>query len=74
MVKRLKITWRSTPYDLLMLDVGLPDQNGIELCRVLRTQGYTQPILLLTAHNHSKTKVEGLDAGADDYLLPGQTL
>ncbi|MFQ3613084.1 MAG: response regulator [Cyanobacteriota bacterium] len=57
------------PYDLLMLDVGLPDQNGIDLCRDLRTQGYTQPILLLTAHNHSETKVEGLDAGADDYLV-----
>ncbi len=57
------------PYDLLMLDVGLPDQNGIELCRALRAQGYTQPILLLTAHNHSQTKVEGLDAGADDYLV-----
>ncbi|MGQ9838874.1 MAG: response regulator [Cyanobacteriota bacterium] len=57
------------PYDLLLLDVGLPDQNGIDLCRDLRTQGYTQPILLLTAHNQSQTKVEGLDAGADDYLV-----
>ncbi len=57
------------PYDLLMLDIGLPDQNGIDLCRDLRSQGYTQPILLLTAHSHSDTKVEGLDAGADDYLV-----
>ncbi len=57
------------PYDLLMLDIGLPDQNGIDLCRDLRSQGHTQPILLLTAHSHSDTKVEGLDAGADDYLV-----
>lgn len=57
------------PYDLLLLDVGLPGQNGIDLCRHLRSQGYTQPILLLTAHSSSDTKVEGLDAGADDYLV-----
>ena len=56
-------------YDLLMLDVGLPDQNGIDLCRDLRSQGYSQPILLLTAQSQSDTKVEGLDAGADDYLV-----
>lgn len=55
-------------YDLVLLDVMLPDQNGIDTARHLRRDGYTGPILMLTALSTTKDKVIGLDAGADDYL------
>jgi DNA-binding response OmpR family regulator len=54
--------------DLVLLDVGLPKLNGLNLCEQLRTSGYTNPILLLTAKNSSDDRVIGLDAGADDYV------
>lgn len=56
-------------YELLILDIGLPQINGIQLCHRLRSRGYSQPILMLTAHNTLTHKIEGLDAGADDYLI-----
>ncbi len=56
-------------YDILLLDVMMPRLDGIRLCQRVRAQGYTQPILLLTARDASLDKVEGLDAGADDYLI-----
>lgn len=56
------------PYDLIILDVMLPDQNGFDTARHLRNDGFSQPILMLTAVNSTKDKVHGLDAGADDYL------
>lgn len=56
-------------YDLLMLDVMLPKIDGITLCRQLRNQGYTMPILLLTGNDNSHDKAIGLDAGADDYVV-----
>lgn len=55
-------------YDLVILDVMLPDQNGIDTARHLRRDGYTGPILMVTALSTTKDKVHGLDAGADDYL------
>ncbi len=55
-------------YDLVILDVMLPDQNGIDTARHLRRDGFTGPILMLTALSTTKDKVHGLDAGADDYL------
>ncbi len=55
-------------YDLIILDVMLPGQNGIDTARHLRTDGFSGPILLLTALSGTKDKVHGLDAGADDYL------
>jgi two-component system, OmpR family, copper resistance phosphate regulon response regulator CusR len=55
-------------YDLLILDVLLPGINGLELCGRLRTDGVTVPILMLTARGGPDQRVEGLDAGADDYL------
>jgi two-component system, OmpR family, response regulator len=54
--------------DLLVLDLGLPDGSGLELCRELRCQGLTLPILILTAQTQVAVRVAGLDAGADDYL------
>ncbi len=55
-------------YDLLILDVLLPGINGLELCGHLRADGVTAPILMLTARGGPDQRVEGLDAGADDYL------
>jgi DNA-binding response OmpR family regulator len=54
--------------DLLVLDLGLPDGSGLDLCRELRAAGSTVPILLLTALSQVRQRVEGLDAGADDFL------
>ena len=56
------------PYDLIVLDVRLPRMSGIEVCRRLRRAGTQTPILMLTARNLVEQRVEGLDAGADDYL------
>jgi len=55
-------------YDLVILDVLLPGMNGFDLCRQLRDDGTTIPILMLTARGGLDHRVEGLDAGADDYL------
>jgi DNA-binding response OmpR family regulator len=57
-----------TEYDLAVLDVGLPDIDGFELCRRHRARGGRTPILMLTAHNGLDDRIRGLDAGADDYL------
>lgn len=58
----------SSEYDLIILDLMLPDQSGIDTARHLRRDGYSGPILMLTALSTTKDKVNGLDAGADDYL------
>jgi two-component system copper resistance phosphate regulon response regulator CusR len=55
-------------YDLLILDVQLPGRSGLDVCRELRAQGLAVPILVLTARDAVAHRVEGLDAGADDYL------
>jgi DNA-binding response OmpR family regulator len=54
--------------DLILLDVGLPRMNGFDVARDLRNRGVTAPIMMLTAHDTVHDKVEGLSAGADDYL------
>ncbi len=56
-------------YDLIVLDIMLPKLDGISLCQRFREEGYTTPILLLTAQDTSTAKVSGLDAGADDYVV-----
>jgi len=55
-------------YDLIVLDVMLPDENGLDTARHLRRDGFSGPILMLTALSGTSSKVTGLDAGADDYL------
>jgi two-component system OmpR family response regulator len=55
-------------YDVLILDRGLPDLDGLELLRLLRARGVTAPALMLTALGSVEHRVAGLDAGADDYL------
>jgi two-component system copper resistance phosphate regulon response regulator CusR len=55
-------------YDLIVLDILLPRINGLDLCRRIRAEGLAMPILMLTALGGPDERVEGLDAGADDYL------
>jgi two-component system, OmpR family, manganese sensing response regulator len=59
----------ASPYDLLILDWMMPGKSGIEICRNLRAQGRSTPVLLLTAKDTIDDRVAGLDAGADDYLI-----
>jgi DNA-binding response OmpR family regulator len=56
-------------YDVLILDWMMPNGNGVEVCRRLRRQGYSGAILMLTAKDTVEDRIEGLDAGADDYLV-----
>lgn len=56
-------------YDLIILDIMLPNMNGLEILSEIRKQGKKTPILLLTAKNSIEDKVKGLDLGADDYMV-----
>ena len=58
-----------TPYDVIVLDLMIPPPDGLEVCRRLRRDGVDAPILMLTARDAVHDRVEGLDAGADDYLV-----
>jgi DNA-binding response OmpR family regulator len=55
-------------FDLILLDVMLPNKDGFEVCRELRHHGLKTPIILLTAKTHEAEKILGLDVGADDYV------
>jgi len=57
------------PLDAAIIDIGLPGMSGIEIIKKLRQQGHTLPVLILTARSRWQEKVEGLEAGADDYLV-----
>jgi DNA-binding response OmpR family regulator len=59
---------RSTPFDAVVLDVMLPGRDGLSIVRQMREQGLGTPVLLLTARGALSERVEGLNAGADDYL------
>ncbi len=58
-----------TPPDAVVLDVGLPDIDGLDVCRLLRREGNRVPVLMLTARDAVSDRIDGLDAGADDYLV-----
>jgi DNA-binding response OmpR family regulator len=60
---------RSAPYDAIILDIMLPEKNGLEVCRDLRRDRVNIPILMLTARDAVEDRVAGLDSGADDYLV-----
>ncbi len=60
---------REFPVDIAIVDLGLPKMSGMEVIRRLRTEGMAYPILILTARGRWQDKVEGLEAGADDYLV-----
>lgn len=57
------------PFDLIILDIGLPQMDGLEVCRKLRQEKIAAPILMLTARDAVNDKIIGLDSGADDYLI-----
>ena len=59
----------SVPYELILLDLGLPDGRGLDLLRELRAAGNTVPVIITTAQDQVAIRIEGLNAGADDYLV-----
>jgi two-component system response regulator MprA len=67
-VQGLELIAQSPP-EAIVLDVGMPDVDGLEVCRRLRAAGDRVPILMLTARDAVEDRIEGLDAGADDYLV-----
>lgn len=60
---------KSEHYDLMVLDLGLPDKSGLEVLQQLRTRGSDLPVLILTARDAVSDRVAGLDSGADDYMI-----
>jgi two-component system response regulator QseB len=60
---------RGEPYDVVLLDLGLPGKGGLDVLRGLRARGGSVPVLILTAQDAVSDRVTGLDAGADDYLV-----
>ena len=66
-VEAVETVHRESP-DLMILDVMMPNMDGLEVCRSLRSEGWERPILVLTARDGVSDRVAGLDAGADDYL------
>jgi DNA-binding response OmpR family regulator len=59
----------AAPYDLVIVDLGLPDGDGLSGIRALREQGQSMPVLVITARGSIEDRVSGLDGGADDYLI-----
>jgi len=57
-----------SPYDVIVLDLGLPDGDGIELLREWRADGFKEPVLILSARDAVEDRIRGLNVGADDYL------
>ena len=60
---------RDHQHDLILLDVMMPKMDGLTLCQTLRKEGFQMPVLMVTARSHVDDRVDGLDAGADDYLV-----
>lgn len=60
---------RIEPYDVVILDLRLPDVDGLDVCRRLRGGGFTSPVLMATARDAVQDRVAGLDTGADDYIV-----
>jgi DNA-binding response OmpR family regulator len=57
------------PYDIIILDIMLPQKDGVSVCKALRNQRVNTPVLMLTARDALEDRVSGLDSGADDYLV-----
>ncbi|KEP68707.1 transcriptional regulator [Thioclava dalianensis] len=64
-----RISTRMAEFDLILLDLGLPDGNGLDFLRELRQSGHRTPVLITTARDQIMERIAGLEAGADDYLL-----
>lgn len=63
-----ELWWKEHPINVAILDVGLPDQTGFELCRKLKSMHPNRPVMFLTAHNDEIDRIVGLELGAEDYL------
>ncbi len=63
------VSLRSVDYDLILLDLMLPDGNGLDLLTKIRHSGKTTPVIILTARDQISDRIKGLNAGADDYLV-----
>ncbi len=61
--------FKSRPFELVILDINLPGMNGYELCKAIRLANEAVPVVMLTAMNAVEDKIEGFDAGADDYII-----
>lgn len=61
--------FQNNPFDLVVLDINLPGMNGFELCKIIRSENTKVPIIMLTALSTLEDKIEGYDAGADDYII-----
>lgn len=59
----------ANPYDLVLLDINLPDKSGLDVLRTMRSKKDDRPVLFLTAKDSTKNRIDGLNAGADDYLV-----
>ncbi|WP_163832678.1 response regulator [Spartinivicinus ruber] len=68
-IEKAKLALADQEIGLLVLDLGLPDGDGLKLLRDLRHQGLELPVLVLTARDEPRDRVVGLDSGADDYLI-----
>ena len=66
--RALEVT-QSEAFDIAVIDIGLPALNGLELTQALRATGHTMPVLILTAREALQDRVQGLDNGADDYMV-----
>lgn len=64
-----KKLWETFPFDLIILDINLPGMNGYDLCREIRRKSEQIPVIMLTALSATDDKIEGFDAGADDYIV-----
>jgi two-component system, OmpR family, response regulator len=60
---------QTTPFDVVLLDLGLPHRDGIDVLRDLRKRGNSTPVIILTARDEIQHRIAGLDAGADDYIV-----
>ena len=56
-------------FDLVLLDLGLPERDGLEVLRELRSRGDATPVIIVTARDDVQNRIQGLDAGADDYIV-----
>jgi DNA-binding response OmpR family regulator len=60
---------RSSRFDVVLLDLGLPERDGLEVLRELRSRGDATPVIIVTARDDVQNRIQGLDAGADDYII-----
>ena len=60
---------RSSRFDVVLLDLGLPERDGLEVLRELRSRGDATPVIIVTARDDVRSRIQGLDAGADDYIV-----